>query len=457
MRKKIRKKQVLIFIVDVFLLYISLVLSLLIRRGSFPEFSLLGLHIKHFSIVFIIWLLVFYTAGFYRIDLDFGTLRYFKRLATGIAIAGGFSVLYFYGLPSVLIAPKTVIFILLFVFCILLWGWRYLYGRVWHGPKTQRVGVGIIGYSREVLDIIETLKRPSAIGYDVRFVYSDDDTTLPNLGSILALNTCEELGDTVARHDVSVIVLPDKRSLSSSISKELYDLIARQVSFVTLTDFYEDIFRLVPLNAISEIWFLENIDLKNHLGYLIVKDALDRILATLFFLLCIPFSPFVALIIKLESKGPVFFKQVRVGRLGNPFTMVKFRTMRVEGNTFAPTMAADGRITKFGSFLRSTRIDELPQLLNIIKGEMSFIGPRPERPEIAENLAKIIPYYQQRHLIKPGVTGWDQVSGEYHSPSIEDTRKKLQFDLYYLKNLSFALDFSIVFKTIMTVLHREGM
>jgi len=457
MRKQIKRKQFLLFLVDILLLYGSLIISLVLRRGSFPDQDLISLHLRHFSLVFVIWLLVFYTAGFYRIDLDFGSFRYFKRLATGIAVAGGFAVLYFYGLPSVLIAPKTVIFILLIVFCFLLWGWRYLYGRVWHGPKTQRVGVGIIGYSREVLDIIESLKLPSPIGYDIRFVYSDDETALPDLGAIPVLKACEELDNAVVRHDVSVIVLPDKRSLSSSVSKELYDLITRQVSFITLTDFYEDIFRLVPLNAISEIWFLENIDLKNHVGYLTVKDALDRILATLFFLLCLTFFPLVALIIKLESKGPVFFKQVRVGRLGNPFTMVKFRTMRVEGNSYVPTTAGDERITKFGSFLRSTRIDELPQLFNIMKGEMSFIGPRPERPEIAENLAKIIPYYQQRNLVKPGVTGWDQVSGEYHSPSIEDTRKKLQFDLYYLKNLSIALDFSIVFKTIMTVLHREGI
>ncbi len=457
MRKQIKRKQALLFVVDLVLLYLSLIFSLMLRRGSFPEASLLALHLRHFSLVFVVWILVFYTAGFYRIDLDFGSFRYFKRLAAGIAVAGGFAVLYFYGLPSVLIAPKTVIFILLIIFCFLLWGWRYLYGRVWHGPKTQNVGVGIIGYSREVLDIIENLKRPSPIGFDIRFVYSDEEDPLPDLGKIPVLKTSEEIAAAVADSEVSVIVLPDKRSLSSSVSKELYDLIARQVSFITLTDFYEDIFRIVPLNAISEIWFLENIDLKNHIGYLTVKDALDRILATLCLLVCLPIFPLVALFIKLGSKGPVFFTQIRVGRLGKPFTMIKFRTMRVEGNTFVPTTEGDDRITKFGAFMRSSRIDELPQLINILKGEMSFIGPRPERPEIAENLAKIIPYYQQRHLIKPGVTGWDQVSGEYHSPSIEDTRKKLQFDLYYLKSLSFALDFSIVFKTIMTVLHREGL
>jgi lipopolysaccharide/colanic/teichoic acid biosynthesis glycosyltransferase len=130
--------------------------------------------------------------------------------------------------------------------------------------------------------------------------------------------------------------------------------------------------------------------------------------------------------------------------------------MRVAGNDFAPTGRKDPRITPIGNFLRRTRLDEVPQFYNILRGEMSFIGPRPERPELALDLERHVPYYRQRLLVKPGITGWDQVSGEYHSPSIEDTYKKLQFDLYYIKNLSFVLDVSIVAKTIATVFARSG-
>ena len=130
--------------------------------------------------------------------------------------------------------------------------------------------------------------------------------------------------------------------------------------------------------------------------------------------------------------------------------------MRTENNSFSPTAEQDSRITKFGNFLRKSRLDELPQLLNVIRGDMSLIGPRPERPELSCELEKVIPYYRQRLIIKPGITGWDQVAGEYHSPSVEDTYKKLQLDLYYIKNQSVWLDISIFFKTIMTVFMREG-
>jgi lipopolysaccharide/colanic/teichoic acid biosynthesis glycosyltransferase len=131
--------------------------------------------------------------------------------------------------------------------------------------------------------------------------------------------------------------------------------------------------------------------------------------------------------------------------------------MRTNGNNFAPTEANDPRVTGFGNLLRKFRLDEIPQLVNIFIGEMSFIGPRPERPELAVDLERSIPYYKQRLLVKPGITGWDQVSGEYHSPSVEDTYKKLQYDLYYVKNMSVLLDISIFFKTIMTMLGRKGL
>ena len=130
--------------------------------------------------------------------------------------------------------------------------------------------------------------------------------------------------------------------------------------------------------------------------------------------------------------------------------------MKTESNDFAPTSKQDSRITKFGNFMRKTRIDELPQMLNVLKGDMSLVGPRPERPELATELEKEIPFYRQRLMVKPGITGWDQVSGEYHSPSVEDTYKKIQYDLYYIKNQSVFLEMSIFFKTIMTVFLKLG-
>ena len=164
-----------------------------------------------------------------------------------------------------------------------------------------------------------------------------------------------------------------------------------------------------------------------------------------------------SIIIPLETKGPVIFKQKRLGLNAKEFVLYKFRSMRVENNTLIFTAKNDPRITRFGKILRKTRVDEIPQLINVIKGDMSLIGPRPERPEYAKELQKQIPFYNQRLIMRPGITGWDQVSGEYHSPTKEDTYKKLQNDLYYIKNCSLNLDFSIAMKTIATMFMREGI
>jgi len=145
-----------------------------------------------------------------------------------------------------------------------------------------------------------------------------------------------------------------------------------------------------------------------------------------------------------------------LGKNNKEFNFYKFRTMRINNNNQAPTEKNDPRITKIGKFFRKSRLDEIPQLFNVLKGDMSFVGPRPERPELIKELSNNIPFYNIRSLVKPGITGWDQISGEYHSPSIEDTYKKLQYDLFYIKNRSIYLDLGIILKTIKTALGQEG-
>jgi lipopolysaccharide/colanic/teichoic acid biosynthesis glycosyltransferase len=237
----------------------------------------------------------------------------------------------------------------------------------------------------------------------------------------------------------------------------LLDLIDRPVRFIRLPEFYEHYLRKIPIGTISDLWFLENIDLRAKARYGIIKRGFDILFSLSLLVVCLLPGVFISLGIKVSSRGPVLFRQQRLGRGGRVFRMLKFRTMRMDGNSFAPTEENDPRITRFGGFLRKFRLDEIPQMINIVVGEMSFIGPRPERPELAVHLERSIPYYRQRLLVKPGITGWDQVSGEYHSPSIRDTYKKLQYDLYYVKNMSILLDISIFFKTIMTMLRRKGL
>ena len=188
-----------------------------------------------------------------------------------------------------------------------------------------------------------------------------------------------------------------------------------------------------------------------------VKRLIDLILSSVLLAISAPLVVFFGLLIKLTSKGPMFFKQTRVGFKSELFTIYKLRTMAIDAEASGAQWAKknDSRITPLGRFLRQTRIDELPQCWNVLKGNMSFVGPRPERPEFTKELTEKIPYYDLRHLVKPGLTGWAQVNYPYGA-SIEDSLKKLQYELYYIKNQTLLLDLNIMLRTLITVFQRAG-
>ena len=188
-----------------------------------------------------------------------------------------------------------------------------------------------------------------------------------------------------------------------------------------------------------------------------LQIGFDIAVAAVCLILLAPLLTLIAVLVRLDSPGPVFYRQERVGLGGQPFTLMKFRSMRADAEAQGPAWAKqrDPRVTRIGSFMRRTRIDELPQLINILRGEMSFIGPRPERPHFVEKLAEAIPFYRERARVKPGLTGWAQVNFPYGA-SIEDARGKLSYDLYYVKHRSLLLDLSILFATVRVILFQEG-
>jgi exopolysaccharide biosynthesis polyprenyl glycosylphosphotransferase len=189
-----------------------------------------------------------------------------------------------------------------------------------------------------------------------------------------------------------------------------------------------------------------------------VKRLSDIIIGCTMLILMLPLMVLIALAIKMDSPGPVFYRQQRVGKFDKPFTLFKFRSMRADAEAGGNPLWAqrhDTRVTRIGRFIRTTRIDELPQLVNVLRGEMSLVGPRPERPHFVEQLSRAIPFYRQRSYVKPGVTGWAQVNFPYGA-SVEDSREKLAYDLYYVKHRSVLLDAFILVSTIRVVLLREG-
>ena len=239
------------------------------------------------------------------------------------------------------------------------------------------------------------------------------------------------------------------------------ELIECRVSGVPVTDLagmYERIRGEVPIESLKASWLIYGQGFAQGGLRTFVKRTFDVVVSALMLALTMPLMLVAALAIRLESPGPAVYRQERVGLGGRRFTCLKFRSMGVDAESDgAPRWAVsnDPRVTRVGRFIRKTRIDELPQIINVLRGEMSFVGPRPERPSFVNELKNTIPYYDLRHSVKPGVTGWAQVRYSYGA-SVEDARKKLQFDLYYVKNHSLFLDLLILVETVRVVLFREG-
>ena len=239
------------------------------------------------------------------------------------------------------------------------------------------------------------------------------------------------------------------------ILPKLYNLIFSHVRFVDQYRIYEDIFDRIPLSLISYSWFLENVSSRAHFGYDLFKRAMDITLSLILLIPALALSVFIIIGIFIAQPGSIFFSQLRVGKGNREFSLYKFRTMTSEVNIL------DRKVTPFGAFLRKSRFDELPQLINVLKGELSLIGPRPEIPKLTREYTREIPYYNMRHLITPGLSGWAQVHHQKHPhfaiADIIETKVKLAYDLYYLKNRSVALDIKIALKTIRTLLSQSGI
>lgn len=266
------------------------------------------------------------------------------------------------------------------------------------------------------------------------------------------------LYETVKREraDKIVVSLSERRGVFP-----LSDVMACKLDGIEVMDapsFYEHVTGKLFLEGINPSWIIFSDGFNVSRIRKVLKRGVDLLCAAIGIVLTVPFLPLIALAIKLDSPGPVFYRQERVGEREHPFFLYKLRTMRADAESDTGAVWAqknDSRITRLGALFRKCRIDELPQFFNILCGDMSMVGPRPERPEFVNKLKEIIPYYSERHFVKPGVTGWAQVRYPYGA-SEEDAMEKLRFDLYYIKNLSLTFDFMIILETIQVVLFRKG-
>lgn len=457
-------KKFLLFISDTTLLFLSLLLTLYLRYGQSNTDWQFDLHIIPFSLIFIVWLIVFYIANLYEPSTLRNNIHFYSSLLQTIVVSTVISIMIFYLIPLFRITPKTNLLIFVAIFAGLEFSARSTFNQIFE--KKFKRSLLIVGLNKQAFELSQFIKNNPQLGYDLKYVVDLSSENSPiskdgsgeefkKFGIIQGLNNLEK---TIKSDLINTVVIsPEAYQIPETIDI-FYKSLEQKISFFNLASFYERITGKVPLGAINQIWFLENLSEGKKRGYELMKRVGDVIFGLLFGAISLVFYPFIIIAMQIDSPGPIFYKQTRIGQMGKIFKLIKFRNMipNAEAKTGAVwTSENDPRITRIGSFLRKTRLDEIPQLWTVVKGEMSLVGPRAERPEFHDILKRNIPFYEERYLIKPGLTGWAQINFHYGS-SIKDAAEKLKYDLYYIKNRSLLLDLGIVLKTIRIALKQAG-
>jgi len=451
-------KKTILFIGDIFILYFSLWLTLLLRYNQMVSQERWDQHFLPFTLIFILWLIVFYITNLYDLNLATSKILFLSNFFKSILWCAALAISFFY-IFNAGIAPKTNLFLALLIIILLLIAWRYIFNKIIH-TKISPSNTLILGASSVIFDLAKIINQKPMLGFKVIVITRDGQLPLPeeNLPENLEIiDQPYNLKEIIINKNITTIITGIDLRQDNKLIAELYNCLEHKIALFDLPTFLEKFTGKIPVNSIGQIWFLENLNEESKSIYQFIKRFIDIILSTTLIILSLPFIPLLYIIIKLNSHGPFLFKQKRTGKNNKTFTAMKIRSMYENAEKNGPQWAIqnDNRVTRSGRFMRKTRIDEIPQLINILRGEMSFIGPRPERPEFIAKLAEKIQFYNQRHLIKPGLTGWAQINFPYGA-SEQDALEKLQYDLYYIKNRSFFLDLSILLKTIKTVLSGGG-
>jgi lipopolysaccharide/colanic/teichoic acid biosynthesis glycosyltransferase len=435
---------------DVGVFFLSLWLTLFLRYLSIPSWELFVVHLWPFTILATAWLFVFYIAGLYDKQTVFLKTLLISRIVKTQVVNSIIAALLFLIIPFG-IAPKTnlVIYLVLSVALLTLWRLK-IYRHI--EPKTRHRAI-LLADGPAAIELVDETNNNDRYSYN--FVRIIDAATVEKTPDFE-----EKLLKLIEKERIDIVVAdPSSKYVISALPK-IFDLafLRFKTTFLDFYKVYEDTFDRVPVDSIQYDWFLSNISQTRTAFYDVVKRGIDIIGALV---LMVPASfvfPVVALLIKLEDRGALFYTTKRVGQYNEEITIFKFRTKN-GADVGAAALSSTLVDTRIGAFLRKTRIDELPQLINVLKGDLSFIGPRPEMPALVEVYTKSVPYYNARHFLKPGLSGWAQIKN-FDVPrggvDVERTKVKISYDLYYLERRSLLLDTQIALKTIATIVMRTG-
>ena len=451
---KIRK--LLLVLGDLGILYLSLYLTLAIRYGAKISADNWHIHLVPFTIIYLIWLVVFYINDLYDLNIVRSTVNFSRKFLQSLVINILIAIGFFYAIPFYGIAPKTNLVLNIVIFVILAYAWRMFFNAV-ISRSVFANRILFLGPQEKFLDLLPDLQRGRYHGWKIVAIWDPNQEKEYKRDQIKYFKNSTPLGEAIKQEKINTIILGLRPQEYPRISRELYKSIFEQVSIINLAKFYEMATNRLPAELLSESWFLENLKEADKKIYDWCKQIYDSLLSIIFSVFFAATLPIFALMILLDDGRPVFYTQKRIGKKGKGFKIFKYRTMRRDAEKQGVLFAVknDDRITRVGKIFRKTRIDELPQVINVLKGDMSFIGPRPERPEFVDELEQMMPFYATRHLTKPGVTGWAQINYDY-AASLEENLKKLQYDLYYIKNRSLPLDLKIALKTLGIILSRKG-
>lgn len=436
------------------LLIIGLALSLFVNRAVDKEFLEFTTQIVLFIMGFVLYLGYAYILESYDIEkanLNAG-LTTMKSIVTSLLFVVSlvvFSIIVF----DLSFWRKSLLAFLLFT-PLQFFIWRLLFESVFK----------IVHLTKNVVYIYDKETSENIQG-DVQKINGEDFQTYYNVVETFSIeNDLPQFNDKILRIDNQInawiVNIKDYNELPFPLERKLLNSIIEGKDLLTFTSFYENVYEALPIKSRNDS-FYEILNFQSiRIRYLqaIMSFLLNFVLSVVVGFVFLLVSPLVFILNLMFNKGPLFYSQHRVGKYGKDFKIYKFRSMVVNAEQDGAKMATkgDARVTAFGRILRKYRIDELPQILSVIKGDMQFIGPRPERQIFVDQLKEMIPIYNVRHLIKPGITGWAQVKFKY-GETLQDSIGKLEYDLYYIKNKSVILDFKIIFKTVSTVLFSRGI
>ena len=456
---RLNARTVLLLLAEAILLFGGIVIAANVRLGAQDAYYELaerhGFYKAGLATLFCLG--AFYLYDLYDFVVIHDRRELVLRLIQSLGLAWIALAVIFYGLPQLMIG-RGVSLIALPLALVLMISWRvsihWLLGHPRVGERILIVGSGdtAIEIAREVLD------RRDAGYRIVGFVDNKPELVGRSIINPRVIGVTSEMAALVKRENVDRIIVAMGEQRGQFPVQQLLDLsLSGHIAIEECASFYERLTGRVNLNMMRPSWLIFSARRRQARMSGLVRALLHRGIALCGAVLSLPFVIITVILIKLESPGPVLYKQERVGKNGRKFMVLKFRSMRVDAEKDGPVWAKnrDDRVTRVGRVIRKIRVDEIPQFWNILKGEMNFVGPRPERPHFVSQLAEEIPFYEQRHLIPPGLTGWAQIKYPYGS-SIEDARQKLQYDLYYIKNQTLMLDAAIIFETAKTILFGRG-